>query len=179
MSHFVTNSTICTPQRVLRVRWTVDEREPLAAHPSECRAGPHTGASRHRGPTTPGVLTVCSWGTRAHSPHPPTWPYTRLPDTNAARHVMGRRLTRQPRVQDVANEAASMLHLTVLGSAQLSVWSSPNTTLLNIEAPLLRSRRTFGCHEQTGRFRYIACVKCPYKVAGKASVLRAGKRAPG
>ena len=30
-----------------------------------------------------------------------------------------------------------------------------------------------------GRFRYIACVKCPYRVAGKASALRAGKRAPG
>jgi hypothetical protein len=30
-----------------------------------------------------------------------------------------------------------------------------------------------------GRFRYIAWVKCPYRVAGKASALRAGKRAPG
>jgi len=30
-----------------------------------------------------------------------------------------------------------------------------------------------------GRFRYIAWVKCPYRVASKASALRAGKRAPG
>jgi len=30
-----------------------------------------------------------------------------------------------------------------------------------------------------GRFRYIAWVKCPYRVGGKASALRAGKRAPG
>jgi hypothetical protein len=29
-----------------------------------------------------------------------------------------------------------------------------------------------------GRFRYIAWVKCPYRVAGKASALRTGKRAP-
>jgi hypothetical protein len=29
-----------------------------------------------------------------------------------------------------------------------------------------------------GRFRYIARVKCPYRVACKASALRAGKRAP-
>ena len=28
-----------------------------------------------------------------------------------------------------------------------------------------------------GRFRYIAWVKCPYSVAGKALALRAGKRA--
>jgi len=30
-----------------------------------------------------------------------------------------------------------------------------------------------------GRFRYIAWMKCPHGVAGKASALRAGKRAPG
>jgi len=30
-----------------------------------------------------------------------------------------------------------------------------------------------------GRFRYIAKLKCPYRVAGKASALRTGKRAPG
>jgi len=30
-----------------------------------------------------------------------------------------------------------------------------------------------------GRYRYIAEVKCPYRVAGKVSALRAGKRAPG
>jgi hypothetical protein len=30
-----------------------------------------------------------------------------------------------------------------------------------------------------GRFRYIAWVECPYIVAGKASSLRAEKRAPG
>jgi hypothetical protein len=30
-----------------------------------------------------------------------------------------------------------------------------------------------------GRFRYIAWVKCPYRVAGKASALHMGKRAPG
>jgi hypothetical protein len=30
-----------------------------------------------------------------------------------------------------------------------------------------------------GRFRYIASVKCQYKVAVKASALGAGKRAPG
>jgi hypothetical protein len=29
------------------------------------------------------------------------------------------------------------------------------------------------------RFRYIAWVKCPHRVAGKASALRAGMRAPG
>ena len=34
-------------------------------------------------------------------------------------------------------------------------------------------------HALIGRFRYIAWVKCPYRVAGKASALRAGKRAPG
>jgi hypothetical protein len=31
----------------------------------------------------------------------------------------------------------------------------------------------------TGRFRFITCVKCPYGFAGKASALRAGKRASG
>jgi len=31
----------------------------------------------------------------------------------------------------------------------------------------------------TGRFRYIAWVKYPYRVAGKASALRAGKWASG
>jgi membrane-associated protease RseP (regulator of RpoE activity) len=30
-----------------------------------------------------------------------------------------------------------------------------------------------------GRFRYIAWVKCPYRVVGKASALRAGKRVSG
>ena len=35
------------------------------------------------------------------------------------------------------------------------------------------------CVEVMGRFRYIAWVECPYRVAGKASALRAGKRAPG
>ena len=33
--------------------------------------------------------------------------------------------------------------------------------------------------EIISRFRHIAWVKCPYRVARKASALRAGKRAPG
>ncbi len=32
---------------------------------------------------------------------------------------------------------------------------------------------------QIDRSQYVAWVKCPYRVAGKASALRTGKRAPG
>jgi len=32
---------------------------------------------------------------------------------------------------------------------------------------------------EKSRFRYIAWVKCPYRVADKTSALRAGERAPG
>jgi hypothetical protein len=42
-------------------------------------------------------------------------------------------------------------------------------------------KRTWECFTsgRVGRFRYIAWVKCPYRVAAKASALRAGKLAPG
>ena len=42
------------------------------------------------------------------------------------------------------------------------------------------TRLDHACHVIVlGRFRCVAWVKCPYRVAGKASALRAGKRAPG
>jgi len=34
-------------------------------------------------------------------------------------------------------------------------------------------------HSVIGRFQYIAWVKCPYRVVGKASALRAAKQPPG
>ena len=44
-----------------------------------------------------------------------------------------------------------------------------------------RARRALPARSSNaiGRFRYFACVKCPYRVAGKASAPRAYKWAPG
>jgi len=42
-----------------------------------------------------------------------------------------------------------------------------------------RRGRPHGALEGIGRFRYIAWVKCPYRVAVKASAIRAGNRSPG
>ena len=42
-----------------------------------------------------------------------------------------------------------------------------------------RDHLVVGAQVAIGRFRDIAWAKCPYRVAGKASALRAGKRASG
>ena len=67
--------------------------------------------------------------------------------------------------------------LTGFPSGEIGVWingrhHSIMLSTLNCATQLKKRGRI-------GRFRYMAWVKCPYRVAGKASALRAGKRAPG
>jgi hypothetical protein len=66
----------------------------------------------------------------------------------------------------------SAFHDRVLEAVNLRALAQ-KIQLTNLDSKEAVSRRIIG------RIRYIAWVKCPYRVAGKASALRAGKRAPG
>jgi len=64
----------------------------------------------------------------------------------------------------------------------VSIWSSC-VSIWDIMSLCLRIGlivvRVVAAQVEIGRFWYVAWAKCPYRVADKASALRAGKRAPG